>query len=117
MEKIPVHGLGLHLLPNPAKTWSFTGTVPISLVYRRKDGLPLSEIDATNIRQFGAGLFRAEIGCRVFATRQDAVDAAGAIGCAVCSISTCACAKYDPARLDAMQQVMQSRRSQSPNFA
>lgn len=72
--------LGLHVTKNPAGTWSFVGTVPICLLYFRRDGQPLTEDDIQGIRQCGAGLFRKTIGSRTWPTREAAIAEAQALG-------------------------------------
>ena len=72
--------LGLHLIENPNKTFSFVGTVPVNLMYFRRDGLPLTDDDVKGIKQCGAGLFRKTIGCRVWPTRNDAIAEAQSLG-------------------------------------
>jgi hypothetical protein len=73
-------GLGLHVIENPNKTFSFVGSVPMNLSYERRDGQPLTEDDVRGIRQCGVGLFRKTIACRVWQTREDAVAEAKALG-------------------------------------
>lgn len=65
--------LGLHVIENSNKTWSFVGTVPVNLSYFRRDGQPLTQDDVNGIRQCGAGLFRKTIGCRVWPSREAAI--------------------------------------------
>ena len=72
--------LGLHVIENSNKTFSFVGYVPVNLSYFRRDGLPLTEEDVAGIRQYGAGLFRKSIGCRVWSTREEAIAEANSLG-------------------------------------
>lgn len=73
-------GLGLHIGQNPAKTFSFSGSVPAILAYYRKDGQPLTEEDARKVIQFGAGLYCNTIGSRTWPTREAAIADAEALG-------------------------------------
>src|SRR5437868_4691638 len=85
-------GLGLHLLPNPAKTWSFSGPVPAVIAYTNDDGTEPTEEQLRKVVQFGPRI--AGVKTRVFVTREDGVKAAEALGVSLCSSPTCACAKY-----------------------
>lgn len=76
-------GLGLHVIENGNKTFSFVGAVPAVLSYYRPDGLPLTDSDIDGIRHCGAGIFRKTIGLRVYNTREEAIAAAAAIGYSV----------------------------------
>lgn len=87
--------LGLHLALNPAKTWSFCGSVPAVLRYVTQDGKEPSSKQLSDARNFGPRI--AGLKTRVFGTRKDGIAAAEAIGAAICAIPTCACAK-DAAR-------------------
>jgi hypothetical protein len=73
-------GLGLHIGQNPAKTFSFSGSVPAVLGFYRKDGHPLTEEDIRGIAQFGAGLCRKTIGTKTWNTREDAIIEAELLG-------------------------------------
>lgn len=68
--------LGLHLLKNPAGTWSFVGSVPLDLRYARRDGQPMDDETARGIRAHGPGFYRATVLTRTWPTRDAAYDEA-----------------------------------------
>ena len=59
----------------PSGRWGFIGSVNTRLVYRRKDGQPLTDKDCQNIQQFGPGLLK-HIESLSYATAQEAEQAA-----------------------------------------
>lgn len=65
--------MGLHVIQNPAGSYSFVGSVPMVLAYRdRETGLPLSPDMAKNVSQFGPGLFRKQVKSVTYPTRAEA---------------------------------------------
>ena len=86
--------LGLHLTQNPAKTWSFTGTVPVVLLYTTQDGQEPSEEQCKAVAQFGPRL--AGVKSRVWTNPEDALQAARAIGATLCMSEKCCCYKSKP---------------------
>jgi hypothetical protein len=72
--------LGLHMMENPANTFSFVGSVPAVLAYEQLDGADITEQQAKQIRQFGPGLFKASIRSRAWASREEAVAFAASRG-------------------------------------
>ncbi len=70
----------LHVLHNPAGTYSFVGAVPVDLGYVGRDGHELTADEQRKVAQFGAGMFRSTITCRTFTTAQEAVDFAASRG-------------------------------------
>jgi hypothetical protein len=75
--------LGLHLLENPANTFSFVGSVPFVLAYEQVDGSDITEQQAKQIRQFGPGLFKSSIRSRGWTSREQAVAFAASRGFSV----------------------------------
>lgn len=71
---------GCYLTLYPSGNYGFTGMVPAGLKYARLDGTPLTDADVTGIRQCGPGLFRRTICGVSFATIDEALSAAAAIG-------------------------------------
>jgi hypothetical protein len=92
MLKTMSKGMGLHLLKNPAGTWSFVGSVPYSLAYERLDGQPVTEEEARKIANFGAGLFKKTHKTWTRKTEAEAREAARALG----YVMTCPCCKEKP---------------------
>ena len=66
--------MGLHIIKNPAGSYSFVGSVPMVLAYRnRADGMPLSDDMAHKVSQFGPGLFKAQVRVVTYQTREEAI--------------------------------------------
>lgn len=75
--------LGLHLDHYPSGKWGFVGSVPCVLAYKYKEtGLPISDTDAKDIRQFGPGLIMKSRGIQICAweTAEAALEAAKTAG-------------------------------------
>jgi hypothetical protein len=67
------------VIQNSNGTWSFVGRVDASLRYVHRDGTPITDKEAEDIRQVGAGFFR-DIKTVVFPTKEAALGAARALG-------------------------------------
>jgi hypothetical protein len=75
--------LGLHIILNPAGTFSFVGNVPICLSYERKNGGMLSAKEADEMLQSNfPALTKKRYGLvsRVWEKRSDAIEEAVRIG-------------------------------------
>ena len=70
---------GIHLMKNPAGTWSFVGSVPVELSYFMRDGSELGAEMIKKIQRHGPGLFKG-VGTRVFKTSKEAIKAAKKAG-------------------------------------
>ena len=69
------------LIKNPAKSFSFVGSVDARLGYKRKDGSEPSDEELRNAAKFGPRL--AGLVTRTYPTREAAIAAADAIGATV----------------------------------
>ena len=67
-------GFGLHVIENPSGTFSFVGSVPVSLRWVAKDGSPADPAEIDKAASFGPRF--ADVKTRTFATREDALAAA-----------------------------------------
>lgn len=78
--KLWTGGLGIHVIHNPARTYSFVGSVPVGLSHVQIDGTDITDEQAQAVARHGAGLYRKTIQTRVFATREQAVQFAESRG-------------------------------------
>lgn len=77
---VPSRVKSMSVIQHPTGSWGFVGHVPVDLSYRCRDGSPISEELANNIRQFGPGLFKNKVQSVSFETAEDAIEAARATG-------------------------------------
>lgn len=83
----PMKSLPLVLLKNPAGTYSFAGKVPRDLMYKMKDGSPMTDQMVNDIRSFGPGLFKNRVSNCSWKTKEEALKAAQDLGVKVDQIS------------------------------
>ncbi len=69
---------GLHLMKNPAGSYSFVGSVPVFLGYKEKDGSPLTQETAAKLAHISSPALIAK--SRVYQTPAEALQAADEIG-------------------------------------
>ena len=81
---VKMGGLGLHLIKNPAGTFSFKGRVPVTLAWLNKDGSELSLDEAWHVSKANYPAMLAKT--RVFESAADALDAAEKLGVLIDSI-------------------------------
>lgn len=71
-------GMGIHLMKNPAGTWSFTGTIPVELGWLNKDGSELNPKQAKEVARANMPAMLAKT--RVFKTSKEAIKVAKKYG-------------------------------------
>jgi len=69
-----MRGLGVHLILNPAGTYSFKGTIPVQLAWINKDGTELTNEQAAEVARANYPAMLAKT--RVFQHPEDALEAA-----------------------------------------
>lgn len=83
---------GVHLMKNPAGTFSFCGTVPVRLARVLKDGSPIvTDEDAKAIADASNPAWISK--CRVWSCPSQALEAAQSLGIRTCEITDCSCIK------------------------
>jgi len=80
--------LGIHLILNPAGTYSFKGTIPVTLGWVNKDGTELTNEQATEVARSNYPAMLAK--SRVFQHPEDALEAAEKMGITITSIDNIA---------------------------
>lgn len=76
--------LGIHLIKNPAGTYSFKGTIPVVLGWVNKDGSELTEDEAKEVARSNYPAMLAK--SRVFEYPEDAIAAATVLSVHINSI-------------------------------
>ncbi len=76
--------LGIHLMKNPAGTFSFVGSIPVQLVWLNKDGSELTDPQAKQVARANTPAMLAKT--RVFPTIAEAITVAGHYGIASAEI-------------------------------
>ena len=71
----------LNILKTPAGNYTFVGSVPVDLAYKRVDGQPLTDKDAHDLHYIMTpSLLKHRIVSRVFKTEEEAQAAADELG-------------------------------------
>ena len=70
----------LNLIDTPTGKFIFAGAVPSDLVYRMKDGSPLSDEMARDVQQMGPGLFKNQVEQIAYDSAEEATAAAKKLG-------------------------------------